>query len=189
MYLGGQDSRYKGWRPFGPRVVLDGVDIDLEQTCPSCQGNPGSAGCVAVMEGWHNFVVRLRQLMDADTRKEYYITAVPINTKYADPTVSFNNYGSYTHGFLPTQKHCDEKWKLGENLATLDHASRPTKSLFRVAHLIDYIWPQFYPSPAEITMSATGDKANCWLYDLLAWTYIPIHAARLKGEKIDVEWV
>ena len=28
-----------------------------------------------------------------------------------------------------------------------------------------------------------GDKANCWLYDLLAWTYIPIHAARLKGEK------
>ena len=99
MYLGGQDTRYKGWRPFGPRVVLDGVDIDLEQTSPSCQGNPGSAGCVAVMEGWHNFVVRLRQLMDADTRKEYYITAVPINTKYADPTVSFNNYGSYTHGF------------------------------------------------------------------------------------------
>ena len=65
-----------------------------------------------------------------------------------------STYGSSSA--VPTQKHCDEKWKLGENLATLDHASRPTKSLFRVAHLIDYIWPQFYPSPAEITMSATG---------------------------------
>ena len=94
-------GRLRGWinTPEQAAEEIDGVDIDLEQTSPSCQGNPGSAGCVAVMEGWHNFVVRLRQLMDADTRKEYYITAVPINTKYADPTVSFNNYGSYTHGF------------------------------------------------------------------------------------------
>ena len=35
--------------------------------------------------------------------------------------------------------------------------AQPPKSLFMAAHLIDYIWPQFYPSPAEITMN--GD---CW---------------------------
>ena len=185
-YLGGNDARYKGWRPFGPRVVFDGVDIDLEQTPPSCKGgstNPASAGCTAVMEGWYNFVIRIRELMDDDTRKRYYITAVPINTKYADPDVSFSNYGSYTHGYLPGQRHCDSEWTKGEVKASLEHAIRPLKSLFRVAHLIDYIWPQFYPSPAEITLAASGANANCWLYDFLAWTYIPIEAARKRGEK------
>ena len=51
MYLGGSDRRYAGWRPFGPRVVLDGIDLDLEQTPPACsQVGAASAGCVRVQE-------------------------------------------------------------------------------------------------------------------------------------------
>ena len=61
----------KGWRPFGPKVVLDGVDIDLEQSPGGC---PNSQVCKDVMEGWYNFLQRLRSLMDADSRKSYIIT-------------------------------------------------------------------------------------------------------------------
>ena len=168
MYLGGNDARYQGYRPYGPQVVLDGVDIDLEQTHPACVSNPQSTTCEGVMKGWYNFVVTLRALMDADDRKLYWITAVPINTKFADPAVSFSNYGSYTHGYLPTQSHCDVRWKSGPITSTLAHPRRPKQSLFRVAHLIDFIWPQFYPSPAEITLAAVGAKSECWLRDLLA---------------------
>ena len=50
MYLGGDDARYTGYRPYGPQVVLDGVDIDLEQTHAACVGNPKSASCKGVME-------------------------------------------------------------------------------------------------------------------------------------------
>ena len=139
MYLGGSDIRYKGWRPFGPKVVLDGVDIDLEQSPGGC---PNSQQCTDVMEGWYNFLIRLRTLMDADTRKDYIITAVPINTKYADPAAGgYPNYGAYTHGYLPGIDNCESGWRNyplaagSKEKNALD--AQPAKSIFKVAHLID----------------------------------------------------
>ena len=107
LYLGGSDARYDGWRPFGSRVVLDGIDIDLEQTPSACSYDPASSSCAEVQEGWYNFVLRLRSLMDADTRKEYLITAVPINTKFSDPAAGgYPGWGAYTHGYLPGVDNC-----------------------------------------------------------------------------------
>ena len=100
-------SKYAGWRPFGPNVVLDGVDIDLEQTPRACSSDPSSAACLSVQEGWYEFTRRIRALMDADPRKEYLITAVPINTKFGDPKAgSYPSWGAYTHGYLPGIEIC-----------------------------------------------------------------------------------
>lgn len=186
MYLGGEDVRYTGWRPFGAQVVLDGVDIDLEQTPAACTLAPSSQGCLDVQEGWWAFVNTLRGLMDADSRKEYLITAVPINTKFADPAAGgFPGWGAYTHGFLPGIGACPTAFDVctasgcpvGSAARTaLD--SQPPKSLFAVMHKIDFLWPQYYPSPTSITLN--GD---CWTNDLLAWTSLAIHAAsRHPGE-------
>ena len=117
LYLGGGGvtdgsgdvtaSKYAGWRPFGPNVVLDGVDIDLEQTPRACSSDPSSAACLSVQEGWYEFTRRIRALMDADPRKEYLITAVPINTKFGDPKAgSYPSWGAYTHGYLPGIDNC-----------------------------------------------------------------------------------
>ena len=105
-YLGG---RWQGWRPFGPKAVIDATDLDarpltdphtrphpaphasphprphptggarrhrldLEQTPSACNA-PSSDACTQVVEGWFHFVRPLRSLMDADTRKEYLLTA------------------------------------------------------------------------------------------------------------------
>ena len=50
-------------------------------------------------------------------------------------------------------------------------AAQPPKSLFMAAHLIDYIWPQFYPSPVSMTMNG-----GCWLRDLLTCLVLPARA-------------
>lgn len=186
MYLGGEDPRYEGWRPFGPHVVLDGVDLDLEQTPPSCESDPASAACAAVQEGWWGFVNTMRALMDADTRKEYLLTAVPINTKFADPREGgFPGWGAYTHGVLPGIAACPKGFEEcheggcpegSASLAALN--AQPRKSLFAVMHKIDYTWPQFYPSPVSITMNSD----ECWLRDYLAWAALGIHAAKVANE-------
>jgi chitinase len=164
MYLGGGEN--PEWRPFGPQVVLDGVDLDLEQTPSGCPG----PSCISVVNGWANVVTRLRQLMDQDTRKEYYITAVPINTKYADPTLSYGpNYGAYTHGWIPGISHCEDVWNpLSQKAATaLDNIL--SQSVFGQAHLLDFIWPQFYPVPQDITLNGA---TSCWVQDFLAHVHI-----------------
>ena len=182
MYLGGADARYHNWRPFGPQVVLDGIDIDLEQTAAGC---PTSAACTEVMEGWYFFLKRIRALMDADSRKEYLITAVPINTKFADPAAGgYPSWGAYTHGYLPGIDNCPADFLAcstdgcpAGSSADVALRAQPSQSIFMAMHLIDFLWPQYYPSPVEITMN--GD---CWTNDLLAWTQIAIHAAKVSGE-------
>ena len=181
MYLGGEDDRYESWRPFGPKVVLDGVDIDLEQTPTGC---PSSTACTEAMEGWYNFVGRLRALMDGDPRKEYLLTAVPINTKFADPDAGgYPSWGAYVHGYLPGIDNCPAQFTECSidgcptgSAAQAALNAQPPKSLFMAMHLIDFVWPQYYPSPVEITMNGA-----CWEKDLLAWTQIAIHAAAAEG--------
>jgi len=174
MYLGGEDFA-NTLRPFGAAVVFDGVDIDLEQSPNDC---PNGATCKAVQEGWFNFVNRLRDLMDADTRKQYILTAVPINTKYADPSISYPNWGAYTMGYMPGIKHCEDIWDPLTSKAENGLASQPAKSMYAVMHKIDYVWPQFYPSPVEITLNG-----NCWVKDLLAWQMLSVKSAEVYGEE------
>ena len=153
MYLGGDDDRYAGWRPFGPRVVLDGIDLDLEQTSSACAAAPASDACAQVVEGWHNFAVRIRALMDADARKAYLLTAVPINTKFADPrSGGYPSWGAYVHGYLPGIDNCPADFLEcslegcpGGSTADVALRSQPAKSLFMSLHLVDFLWPQFYP--------------------------------------------
>jgi hypothetical protein len=168
MYLGGADPDYRGWRPFGPNVVLDGVDLDLEQSPAGCPDGPD---CLAVQEGWYNFVTTIRGLMDADVRKRYFITAVPINTKYADPTLSFPGYGAYTYGYLPGVRHGEAIWDPVDERAQRALDGQPPRSVYSVLWMLDYLWPQFYPSPVEITLN--GDV---WVNDLLAWTRMAARA-------------
>ena len=159
LYLGGTDARYEGWRPFGPQVVLDGVDLDLEQSPAGC---PDSQACQEVMEGWYNFVTTMRALMESDTRKRYLITMVPINTKYSE---SFPGYGAYTYGYLPGIQYCQALWDPLTTEASSALDAQPARSVYSALHLVDFLWPQFYPSPSSITLN--GD---CWQDDLLAWT-------------------
>jgi hypothetical protein len=168
MYLGGSDPRYVGWRPFGPNVVFDGVDLDLEQTPVGC---PNGAQCLEVQEGWYNFVNRIRALMDADERKTYYITAVPINTKYADPTLSFPGWGAYTYGYLPGVRHGEAIWDPVNERAQRALDTQPARSVYSVLYKLDFLWAQYYPSPVEITLN--GDT---WVNDLLAWTRMAARA-------------
>ena len=71
------------------------------------EGEAVKSECQEVVEGWFNFVTRLRALMDTDTRKEYLITAVPINTKFGDPSSGgFGGWGAITHGHLPGISRC-----------------------------------------------------------------------------------
>ncbi|MEE2787401.1 MAG: glycosyl hydrolase family 18 protein, partial [Myxococcota bacterium] len=163
MYLGGTDPRYRGWRPFGPNVVLDGVDLDLEDTPADCPNGPN---CLAIQEGWYNFTKRIRQLMDDDNRKSYYITAVPINTKYGDPQAgSFPGWGAYVYGYLPGIAPGLDIWDPLSQLARSALNDQPAKSVYRILYLVDYLWAQYYPSPVSITLN--GDV---WVNDLLAWT-------------------
>jgi len=186
MYLGGEDPKYKGWRPFGEQVVLDGIDLDLEQTPAACNANPSSPACKDVQEGWWAFVNTMRNLMDNDPRKEYLITAVPINTKFSDPKHGgFAGWGAYTHGYLPQIGACpDEFTSCGPAGCPLGSPARaaldaqPTKSLFAIMHKIDYLWPQYYPSPTSITMN----DDTCWHKDYSAWAALAIHAAERTGE-------
>lgn len=63
-FLGGQDPM----RPFGT-AVLDGIDLDIEQ---------------GTSVGYAAFAKTLKTLMNADTRKPYYLTAAP-QCPYPDP--------------------------------------------------------------------------------------------------------
>ncbi len=159
MYLGGTDARYEGWRPFGEQVVLDGVDLDLEQSPAGC---PSSPACTEVQEGWYNFTLTLRALMEADARKQYLITLVPINTKYSE---SFPGYGAYTYGYLPGVQYCQAIWDPLTSAATAALDAQPERSVYSALYAVDFLWPQFYPSPVEITLNG-----SCWEDDLLAWT-------------------
>jgi hypothetical protein len=103
--------------------------------------------------------------MDADTRKEYLITAVPINSKQADPQLSFPGFGAYTYGYLPGVSHCSDHFDPLDEVGTAALDAQPPLSVYSVLYMVDFLWPQFYPSPIEITMN--GD---CWDEDLLAWT-------------------
>ncbi|EMC99170.1 glycoside hydrolase family 18 protein [Baudoinia panamericana UAMH 10762] len=60
LFGGGQD--YLHIRPFGPNIILDGFDIDNESKDPTSH---------------ITFTTRLRQLMTADSRKRYYLSAAP----------------------------------------------------------------------------------------------------------------
>ena len=171
MFLGGTDRRYVGWRPFGPQVVLDGVDLDLEQSPANC---PDAIACRNVQAGWHAFVVTLRALMDADRRKRYLITAAPINTKYADPGAGgFDGFGSFTYGFLPGVAPCLDGWDAPDEARLAAIAAQPERSVFAALEHVDFVWPQFYPSPSSITLNG-----RCWEQDLLAWTQM----CALSGE-------
>ena len=139
--------------------MLDGIDLDLEQTPSACNA-PSSDACTQVVEGWFHFVRRLRSLMDADTRKEYLLTAVPINTKYGDPSAGgFGGWGALTHGHLPGISRCDASFEActptcppgGAADAAL--RAQPARSVFTAFHLLDFVWPQFYPAPVSITMN------------------------------------
>ena len=93
----------------------------------------------------------------------------------------YGGWGAYTHGYLPAVDNCPSAFAECTpgcppgSLASQALLAQPSHSLFTAMHLIDFVWPQFYPSPVEITMNG-----GCWVYDLLAWTAIAHHAAAVN---------
>ena len=165
VYLGGSDPAYLDYRPFGPHVVLDGVDLDIEDQPADC---PTGCGCAAGQLGWKHFVQHLRALMDTDARKKYLLTTVPINSKQ---TSSFGNFGAYVQGYF-NGPHCQANvWEdctsASSKCAKLLGTVNPESYLAIAWSHLDFIWPQFYPTPVEITMNSP-----CWWNDWLSWRRI-----------------
>jgi hypothetical protein len=165
VYLGGSDPAYLDYRPFGPHVVLDGVDLDIEDQPADC---PTGCGCAAGQLGWKHFVQHLRALMDTDARKKYLLTTVPINSKQ---TSSFGNFGAYVQGYF-NGPHCQANvWEdcksPDSKCAKLLGTVNPESYLAIAWSHLDFIWPQFYPTPVEITMNSP-----CWWNDWMSWRRI-----------------
>merc|ERR1719183_2181135 len=169
MFLGGTAAEWQDMRPLGRRVVLDGIDLDLEQSPEDCPWgavsaeNPMGPDCQAVAQGWLEFVNTLRAYMDADTRKRYLLTAVPINSKQF---VNYPGYGSHVQGFMNTS-NCDETWLQQDEAAKQALLDAMYEGYLAHAEKLDFIWAQFYPSPSTITM-----QGSCWEADLVSWAYI-----------------
>ena len=113
---------------------------------------------------------------DASRKKDYLITAVPINTKN---TNSYPNYGAYVQGFFDGA-HCqDGVWNTCTAGSTCDTLLQTinTDSYLYIAHShLDFIWPQFYPSPETITL-----KGKCWVADWLSWWQVARGPLSVRG--------
>jgi hypothetical protein len=164
LYLGGTNTSYAPLRPFGP-VILDGVDLDLEQF---------ASFNTETTKGWGNFIVRMRQLMDADSRKAYYITGAPIN-----PTFSDDWGGQEQYGVFPDIAPC---WgNMGVNVALPSQSVltvAPQMSVYGQMSAVDYLFPQFYNTPehnfcaGQSTTACTVPAGKCYRYDFRQWVAV-----------------
>jgi hypothetical protein len=164
LYLGGTNASYAPLRPFG-QVILDGVDLDLEQFADRSS---------ETAKGWGNFVTRMRQLMDSDSRKAYYLVAAPIN-----PTFSDDWGGQEQYGVFPDIAPCWGSNGLNVSLpsqSTLNVV--PQMSVFGQLSVMDYIWPQFYNTPehnfcaGQSSTGCTVPAGKCYRYDFRQWAAI-----------------